>query len=156
MLSIYYVFVGIKNGTPNPMPGYVKTEKTDSPLAQYLDKPKWTFSIPRFSPNVEAALRSEKNVEYVWHDAIEQIVGYLRSKDAMMRNASEYEEFGRNLIKKYLSLSQQVTKEWVRYCLFLIIKRCLWCFSSKNQFILKIVHLSMELHAVQAPLFKIK
>ena len=87
------------------MPGYVKMEETDSPLAQYIDKPKWTFSMPQFSPNVEAALRSEKNVEYVWDDAIDQIVGYLRSKNAMMRNASEYEAFGRNMIKKYLSLS---------------------------------------------------
>ena len=112
--------------------------------------------MPQFSPNVEAALRSEKNEEYVWDDAIDQIVGYLRSKNVMMRNASKYEELGRNLIKKYPSLSQQGKKEWVRYCLFLIIKRCLWCFSSKNQFILKIVHLFIELHAVQVPLFIIK
>ena len=83
-------------------------------------------------------------------------MGYLRSKNAMMRIASEYEEFGRNMIKKYPSLSQQGTKEWVRYFLFLIIKRCLWCFSSKNQFILKIVHICMELHVVHTPLFIIK
>ena len=120
------------------MPGYVKMKEMESPLAHYIDKPKWTFSMPQFSPNVEAALRSEKNVEYVWDDVIDQIVEYLRSTDAMMRNASKYEESGRNLIKKYLSLSRQGKKEWVKYCLFLIIKRCLWCFSSKNQFILKI------------------
>ena len=102
ILSIYYIFVGIENGTPNPMPVYVKMEETDSPLARYIDKPKWTFLMPQFSPNVEAALRSEKNMEYVWDDAIDQIVGYLRSKNAMMRNASEYEEFGRNMIKKSL------------------------------------------------------
>ena len=138
------------------MPEYVKMEEMDSPLAQYIDKPKWTFLMPQFSPYVEAALRSEKKMEYVWDDAIDQIVGYLRSKNAMIRNASEYEEFGRNMIKKYPSLSQQGTKEWVRYSLFLIIKRCLWCFSSKNQFILKIVHICTELHAVQAPLFIIK
>ena len=112
--------------------------------------------MPRFLPNVEAALRSEKNVEYVWDDVIDQIVGYLRSTNAMMRSASEYEEFGRNMIKKYPLLSPMGAKEWVRYCLFIIIKRCLWCFSSKNQFILKIVHICMELHAVQAPLFIIK
>ena len=63
ILSIYNIFVGIKNGTPNPMPGYVKTEEMGSPLTQYLDKPKWTFLMPRFSPNVEEALRSEKNIE---------------------------------------------------------------------------------------------
>ena len=55
ILSIYYIFVGIENGTPNPMPGYVKMEEMDSPLAQYIDKPKWTFLMPQFSPNVEAA-----------------------------------------------------------------------------------------------------
>ena len=48
ILSIYYIFVGIKNGTPNAMPGYVKMEEMDNPLAQYKDKPKWTFSMPRF------------------------------------------------------------------------------------------------------------
>ena len=32
-MSIYYIFVGIKNGTPNPMPGHVKMEETESPLA---------------------------------------------------------------------------------------------------------------------------
>ena len=95
-------------------------------------------------------------MECVWNDVIDQIVGYLRSKNAMMRNASEYEESGRNIIKKYPSLSQQGTKESVTYCLFLIIKRCLWCFSSRNQFILKIVHICIELHAVQAPLLIIK
>ena len=88
ILSIYYIFVGIKNGTPNPMPGYVKTWEMDSPLAQYLNEPKWTFSIPQFSSEVEAALRGERNVQYVWDDAIDKIVGYLRSKSAMMRNAS--------------------------------------------------------------------
>ena len=87
------------------MPGDVKTEQMDSPLAQYLDKPKLKFLMPQFSTNVEAALRSEKNMEYVWDDVIDQIVGYLRSKNAMMRNASEYEEFGRNMIKKYPCLS---------------------------------------------------
>ena len=61
--------------------------------------------MPQFSPNVEAALRSEKNMEYVWDDVIDQIVGYLRLTKAMMRNASEYEEFGRNMIKKYPLLS---------------------------------------------------
>ena len=69
ILSIYYIFVGFENGTPNPMPGYVKTEEMDSLLAQYIDKPKWTFSMPQFSLNVEAALISEKNAEYVWDDA---------------------------------------------------------------------------------------
>ena len=133
------------------MPGHVKMEEMESPLAQFINKLKWTFSMPQFSPNVEAAFRSEKNAEYVWDDAIDQIVGYLRSTNAMMRNASEYEEFGRNMIKKYPSLSQMGAKEWVQYCLFIIIKRCLWCFSSKNQFILKIVHIYMELHAVQVP-----
>ena len=92
-----------------------------------------------------AVIISEKNAEYVWDDAIDQIVGYLRSKNAMMRNASEYEE---NMIKKYPSLSQMGAKEWVRCCLFLIIKMCFCCFSSKNQFILKIVHICTELHAV--------
>ena len=105
ILCIYYIFVGTEIGTPNPMPGDVKTEQMDGPLAQHLDKPKWTFLMPQFTANVEAALRSEKNVEYVWDDAIDQIVEYLRSNNAMMRNASEYEEFGRNLIKKYPSLS---------------------------------------------------
>ena len=61
--------------------------------------------MPQFSPNVEAAIRSEKNVEYVWDDVIDQIVEYLRSKNAMMRYASEYEEFKRNMIKNYPSLS---------------------------------------------------
>ena len=61
--------------------------------------------MPQFSPNVEAALRSEKNTEYVWDDAIDQIMGYLRSTNAMKRNASEYEEFGRNMIKNYPLLS---------------------------------------------------
>ena len=138
------------------MPGHVKTEEMESLLAHFIDKPKWTFSMPQFSLNVKAALRSEKNMEYVWDDVIDQIVGYLRSTNAMMRNASEYEEFGRNMIKKYPSLSQMGAKEWVRYCLFIIIKRCLWYFSSKYQFILKIVHICMLLHAVQVPLFIIK
>ena len=105
---------------------------------------------------MEAALRSKKNVEYVWDDVIDQIVEYLRSKNAMMKNASEYEEFGRNMIEKCPSLNQDGTKEWVRYCLLLIIKRCLWRFSSKNQFILKIMHICIELHVVQVPLIKIK
>ena len=98
------------------MSGDVKTEQMDSLLAQHLDKPKWTFLMPQFSANVEAALRGEKNVQYVWDDAIDQIVGYLRSNNAMMRNASESEEFGSNMIKKCPCLSQQGTKEWVRYC----------------------------------------
>ena len=84
------------------MPEDVKTEQMDSPLAQHLDKPKWTFLMPRFSANVETVLRSEKNAEYVWDDGIDQTVGYLRSNNAMMRNASEYEEFGRNMIKSTL------------------------------------------------------
>ena len=131
ILCIYYIFVGTKIGTPNPIPGDVKTEQTDSPVAQHLDKPKQKFLMPQFSPYVEAALRSEKNTEYVWDDVTDQMVGYFRSKNAMMRTSIEYEKFGRNMIKKYPCLSQQGTKEWVRYCLFLIIKRCLWCFSSK-------------------------
>ena len=51
------------------------------------------------------AIRSEKNMEYVWDDVIDQMVGYLRSNNVMVRNASEYEEFGRNMIKKDPSLS---------------------------------------------------
>ena len=105
ILCIYYIFVGTEIGTPNPMPGGVKTEQMDSPLAQHLDKPKWKCLMPQFSANVEAALRSEKNAEYVWDDAIDQMVGYLRSINAMMRTSSEYEEFGRNMIKKYPGLS---------------------------------------------------
>ena len=101
ILCIYYVFVGTEIGTPNPMPGDVKTEQMDSPLAQHLDKAKWKFLMPQFSANVEAAFRSKKNMEYVSNDAIDQMVGYLRSNNAMMRNSSEYEEFGRNMIKKY-------------------------------------------------------
>ena len=66
------------------MPGYVKTEQMDSPLAQDLDKPKWKFLMPQFSANVEAALRSQKNMEYVWDDVIDQMVEYLRSNNAMM------------------------------------------------------------------------
>ena len=50
---------------------------------------------------METALQREKNAEYVWDDAVDQMVGYLRSKDAMMRTSSEYEDFGRNMIKKY-------------------------------------------------------
>ena len=88
--------------------------------------------MPQISTNVESALRRERNVEYVWDDMFDQIVGYLRSKDATMTTCSEYEEFGRNMIRKYPCLRQQGAKEWVRYCLFLIIKRCLWGFSSKS------------------------
>ena len=45
------------------MPGHVKTKEMESALAHFIDKPKWTFSMPQFSPNVEAALRNEKNAE---------------------------------------------------------------------------------------------
>ena len=39
-ISIYYIFVGIENGTPNPMPGHVKTEEMESLLVHFIDKPK--------------------------------------------------------------------------------------------------------------------
>ena len=61
--------------------------------------------MPQFSANVEADIKREKNMEYVWDDAVDQMVGYLRSNDAMMRTCSEYEEFGRNMIRKYPCLS---------------------------------------------------
>ena len=80
------------------MPEDVKTEQMDSSWAQHLDKAKWKFSMPQFSANVEEALRSEKNAEYVWDDAIDHMVGY---KSGMMKNSSEYGEFGGNMIKKY-------------------------------------------------------
>ena len=39
-MSIYYIFVGIKNGMPNPMLGHVKMEEMESPLVHFIDKPK--------------------------------------------------------------------------------------------------------------------
>ena len=68
------------------MPEDVKTDQMDSPSA-----------------NVEVALRSEKNVEYVWDDAIDLMVGYWRSKNAMMIASIEYEEFGKNMINSSLA-----------------------------------------------------
>ena len=50
--------------------------------------------MPQFSTNMKPALRREKNTEYVWDIAVDQIVGYLRSQDVMMTTSSEYEEFG--------------------------------------------------------------